>query len=80
MCAQLRFIILDLGDEARVIELFKAFKFDVVIHFAAVAYVAESYKDPLMYYQNVSRCVGCDVDTQHSFRATQIPKSLSPRY
>ena len=54
---QLRFIVLDLGDEARVIELFKAFKFDVVIHFAAVAYVAESYKDPLMYYQNVSRCV-----------------------
>ena len=52
---QLTFLILDLGDEARVIELFQAFKFDVVIHFAAIAYVAESYKDPLMYYKNVSR-------------------------
>lgn len=53
--SQLTFLILDLGNEARVIELFQTFKFDVVIHFAAIAYVAESYKDPLMYYKNVSR-------------------------
>lgn len=41
---QLRFVLLDLGDVARLTELFLASKFDVVIHFAAMAYVAESYK------------------------------------
>jgi hypothetical protein len=40
---QLRFVLLDLGNPDRVVELFVSSKFDVVIHFAALAYVAESY-------------------------------------
>eukprot|EP00036_Acanthoecidae_sp_10tr_P014214 CAMPEP_0206287574 /NCGR_PEP_ID=MMETSP0106_2-20121207/1177_1 /ASSEMBLY_ACC=CAM_ASM_000206 /TAXON_ID=81532 /ORGANISM="Acanthoeca-like sp., Strain 10tr" /LENGTH=424 /DNA_ID=CAMNT_0053718113 /DNA_START=267 /DNA_END=1538 /DNA_ORIENTATION=- len=51
---QLRFVFLDLGQQAELTQLFFASKFDVVIHFAAVAYVAESYQDPLLYYNNVS--------------------------
>eukprot|EP00038_Savillea_parva_P018451 m.23758 g.23758 ORF g.23758 m.23758 type:complete len:489 (-) comp4101_c0_seq1:2239-3705(-) len=51
---QLRFVLLDLGDANRVNNLFISSAFDVVIHFAAVAYVAESYKNPLLYYRNVT--------------------------
>jgi UDP-arabinose 4-epimerase len=51
---QFRFVKLDLGDPTRVLSLFRASAFDVVVHFAAVAYVAESYADPLLYYNNVT--------------------------
>lgn len=34
--------------------LFLTSDIDIVIHFAAIAYVGESYKDPLMYYENVT--------------------------
>ena len=42
----------DLGDEDRLAKLFASEKIDVVMHFAAFAYVGESVQDPLKYYFN----------------------------
>lgn len=53
---QLRFVLLDLGNLNQVIKLFSTSKFDVVIHFAALAYVAESYT---VRCATRSRCVLC---------------------
>lgn len=51
-----RYINIDLGSKADVCAVFRnsKTKFDLVIHFAAVAYVGESMKYPLQYYQNVT--------------------------
>lgn len=55
---QLAFYDLDLGDAAELqrlfIQLVGTSPIDVVIHFAAVAYVGESIADPLLYYANVT--------------------------
>lgn len=53
----------DLGDEERLAKLFAAERIDVVMHFAAFAYVGESVNDPLKYYFN--NCVA----TYHLLRA-----------
>lgn len=53
----------DLGDEAAVGRALAAEKVDVVMHFAAFAYVGESVTDPLKYYFNNS------VATLHLLRA-----------
>ncbi|HUG12347.1 MAG TPA: UDP-glucose 4-epimerase GalE [Opitutaceae bacterium] len=53
----------DLGDEERLAELFAAERIDLVMHFAAFAYVGESVNDPLKYYFN--NCVA----TYHLLRA-----------
>ena len=42
----------DLGNRAKVADLLRAEKIDLVMHFAAFAYVGESVKDPLKYYEN----------------------------
>lgn len=42
----------DLNDRATLIKTLRDHKIDVVMHFAAYAYVGESVEQPLMYYQN----------------------------
>ena len=42
----------DLGNSALTSEIFKKEKIDIVMHFAAFAYVGESVQDPLKYYRN----------------------------
>lgn len=51
---RLQFINADLGDPAAVDRLFRVNAIDVVMHFAAVAYVGESMADPLKYYHNIT--------------------------
>lgn len=46
------FIEGDLGDTARLREIFTQYKIDAVMHFAAFAYVGESVTDPKKYYLN----------------------------
>ncbi|XP_056685240.1 putative UDP-arabinose 4-epimerase 2 [Spinacia oleracea] len=47
---RLQFVYADLGDANVVNKLFSENAFDVVMHFAAVAYVGESTLDPLRKY------------------------------
>jgi UDP-glucose 4-epimerase len=42
----------DLNDRATLVKALREHKIDVVMHFAAYAYVGESVEKPLMYYQN----------------------------
>ncbi len=42
----------DIGDENLLNKVFKDFKPDIVMHFAAFIQVNESVKDPIKYYQN----------------------------
>lgn len=42
----------DLNDRAKLTDTLKTHKIDVVMHFAAFAYVGESVSQPLSYYQN----------------------------
>ena len=42
----------DLGDEARLDQLFAQHQIEAVLHFAAYCYVGESVEDPLKYYRN----------------------------
>lgn len=42
----------DLLDKSKINEVFKANKFDAVMHFAAFSIVSESVKNPLKYYSN----------------------------
>jgi UDP-arabinose 4-epimerase len=51
---QLRFINMDLANTVQLNALFVDSDFKIVVHFAAVAYVGESYKNPLLYYKNVT--------------------------
>ena len=43
----------DLGDASLLKRIFETRKIDVVMHFAAFAYVGESVTDPLKYYDGV---------------------------
>jgi UDP-glucose-4-epimerase GalE len=45
-------VVGDLNDPSALISLFTLHKFDLVIHFAAFAYVGESVQQPLLYYRN----------------------------
>lgn len=47
-----RFYEGDLGDRESVVKIFKNEKIDIVMHFAAFAFVGESVTDPLKYYEN----------------------------
>src|SRR5688572_738865 len=42
----------DLNDRGRLQGVFREYKIDTVMHFAAYAYVGESVSQPLMYYAN----------------------------
>ncbi len=42
----------DIGDKYLLQKIFKDFSIEAIIHFAAYAYVGESIKDPMKYYQN----------------------------
>ena len=42
----------DIKDKSQIVEVFKQYKFDAVIHLAGKKSVAESVKDPLSYYMN----------------------------
>jgi len=46
------FINADLTDKDSLREIFKNYKIDAVVHFAAFAYVGESVKEPQKYYKN----------------------------
>ncbi|MCH8029592.1 MAG: UDP-glucose 4-epimerase GalE [Candidatus Dadabacteria bacterium] len=45
-------VIGDIRDGERLIEIFKKFNIEVVMHFAALAYVGESVEKPEMYFDN----------------------------
>jgi UDP-glucose 4-epimerase len=47
--AEAELVVADLGDRRRVAEVFAAWKFDAVLHFAALSLVGESMRDPLRY-------------------------------
>eukprot|EP00475_Leptophrys_vorax_P036571 TRINITY_DN62037_c0_g1_i1.p1 TRINITY_DN62037_c0_g1~~TRINITY_DN62037_c0_g1_i1.p1 ORF type:complete len:391 (-),score=13.39 TRINITY_DN62037_c0_g1_i1:104-1276(-) len=51
---RLQFVNADLGDARKVDAIFQRNAVDVVMHFAAVAYVGESMAEPLRYYRNVT--------------------------
>ena len=46
------FYQIDIGDRLALNSVFKKYKIDAVVHFAAFAYVGESVKSPQKYYQN----------------------------
>lgn len=46
------FELVDLADKATLDKVFKKYRIDAVIHFAAYAYVGESVVDPQKYYHN----------------------------
>ncbi|MDP1578954.1 MAG: NAD-dependent epimerase/dehydratase family protein, partial [Candidatus Didemnitutus sp.] len=50
--ASVKFHELDLGDSAALSTIFAMEQIDVVMHFAAYAYVGESVTNPLKYYRN----------------------------
>jgi UDP-glucose-4-epimerase GalE len=54
LLAEVPFYSFDLGDEPKVSELLEKEQIEVVMHFAAYAYVGESVTDPLKYYFNNS--------------------------
>lgn len=68
--ARIKFIQMDLGDFDAIQNLFKAQKFDAVVHFAASLIVPESVVKPLLYYSNntkntlnlIANCVECGVN------------------
>lgn len=68
--ARIKFIQMDLGDFDAMQNLFKAQKFDAVVHFAASLIVPESVAKPLLYYSNntkntlnlIANCVECGVN------------------
>jgi len=47
-----KFIKGDIGDEGLMRRVFQENQVDFVVHFAAYAYVGESVKDPIKYYEN----------------------------
>ncbi|XP_024368851.1 probable UDP-arabinose 4-epimerase 2 [Physcomitrium patens] len=51
---RLQFLYVDLGDSKAINEVFSKNAIDVVMHFAAVAYVGESTAEPLRYYHNIT--------------------------
>lgn len=68
--ARIDFLQMDLGDFDAMQNLFKAQKFDAVVHFAASLIVPESVAKPLLYYSNntkntlnlIVNCVECGVN------------------
>lgn len=68
--ARIDFLQVDLGDFDAMQNLFKAQKFDAVVHFAASLIVPESVAKPLLYYSNntkntlnlITNCVECGVN------------------
>lgn len=68
--ARIDFLQVDLGDFDAMQNLFKAQKFDAVVHFAASLIVPESVVKPLLYYSNntkntlnlIANCVECGVN------------------
>lgn len=68
--ARIDFLQMDLGDFYAMQNLFKAQKFDAVVHFAASLIVPESVVKPLLYYSNntkntlnlIVNCVECGVN------------------
>lgn len=52
-------VVADLADRARLAEVFAGWKFDGVLHFAALSLVGESMRDPLRYItENLSNTLG----------------------
>jgi len=51
---EVNFYIGDLGDRKLVAEILRREKIELVMHFAAFAFVGESVQDPLKYYENNS--------------------------
>jgi UDP-glucose 4-epimerase len=47
-----KLVVGDLSDKAALSDLFGAYKFDAILHFAASISALESIKDPLKYYMN----------------------------
>ena len=67
---RVRFLQCDILERARLVEAMKAHRIDTVMHFAALAEVGESVRDPLAYYRNntagtislIEACEACDVE------------------
>ena len=51
---ELTVVEVDLGHFLKVENVLSSSRFDAVLHFAAVAYVGESYKNPVLYYNNIT--------------------------
>ena len=75
--AQATFVEGDLGDAARLDELFRGRRFDAVMHFAAFLNVGESVAQPLLYWQNnvvntltLLRCMQAHGVTRFVFSST----------
>lgn len=64
-----QFIEADLGDSHAVLQIFNSCRVDLVMHFAAVAYVGESIAEPLRYYRNVTANT---VNLLEAMRATSV--------
>lgn len=61
----------DLGDEERVMEVLKKEAVEIVMHFAAFAYVGESVENPLKYYLNN---VAATIHLLHAMKRTEVNK------
>lgn len=49
---RLHFVEADIGNRQQMTDVFQKYPIDSVVHFSAFAYVGESSKDPLKYYNN----------------------------
>lgn len=58
-----------LSDRSTLVETLRAHRSEVVMHFAAFAYVGESVAQPLLYYENN---VGTTLDVLHAMRETGV--------
>ncbi|MBX3422180.1 MAG: UDP-glucose 4-epimerase GalE [Pirellulaceae bacterium] len=56
-------VIADLADTATLAKTLREYQIDIVMHFAAYAYVDESVKNPLMYYHNNVSSTVCLLQT-----------------
>jgi len=75
------FYDIDLNDEARLDRVFNDMiskrSIDYLIHFAAVAFVAESYSNPILYYKNVTANTAYLVETMTKYGVNNMIYSSS---
>eukprot|EP00051_Salpingoeca_urceolata_P034837 m.26976 g.26976 ORF g.26976 m.26976 type:complete len:395 (-) comp8399_c0_seq1:31-1215(-) len=69
---QLVFHEVDLGNADHVKHVFRGAGVDVVMHFAAVAYVGESQRDPLMYHRNITTNTLHIVEAMHEAGVSKL--------
>jgi len=67
----------DLGHRAELDKVFAAARVDVVMHFAAIAYVGESVAQPLQYYHNVTANTVTLLESMHGAGVNKLVYSSS---